>query len=262
LDRHLQRIKTSLQAIDLAWPVDADRIRGDISGLLEANGLRDARIRLTITGGPFDGSIRLRRSGPPTVVISASILRPPSAEDYARGVHMSVAAWRQAWSSPLARVKTIQRLEHLVAKEEALKKGAFDALILDDRGGLAEGTASNIFIVEGDRVMTPSLEGPLLPGVTREAVLQVAREIDYEVQERFIPATEIWQAEEVFVTATSFEVLAVRAVDGRMIGNGVRGEATRGIHEAFRDLVRRETAGTNEFVKNGGPRSFDSGPGE
>ncbi len=243
LDRHLDRLRTSLRGIRAEWTFSRDEVAAAMRELLQANSLSDARIRLTVTGGEFDGRLRLARSNPSTVLITAGPLTIPSPGEYARGIALRTASMRQPWNSPLARIKTIHRLEYLMAREEAIEQGADDALILDDRGGVAEGSACNVFLVTGKGVATPSLDGPILPGVTREAAIEAARAAGLSVEERFVPAEELASAEEIFVTATSWEVLSVNSVDGLNIRSGGRGPVTAAIHESFRKLVRSECGG-------------------
>jgi branched-chain amino acid aminotransferase len=233
-----------MQALGLEWEASVERVRADLSELLLANGLAgdesDARIRLTVTGGLSDGRIRLARSHPPTVLMTAGRLVPPSDDEYERGIALATATFRQPWDAPLARIKTIHRLEYLMAREEALAAGADDGLLLDDRGHVAEGTASNVLLVAEGRVRTPSLDGPILAGVTREAVLEAAGRAGLPVEEGTVTVEALRSADEVFVTSTSWEVLAVRALDGEPVGGGRRGPQTKRIHAAFRDLVVRE----------------------
>lgn len=231
-----------MDGLSLRWPFEPRVVRREIDELLEARGLTEARVRLTVTGGLSDGRIRLARTNPPTVILHAEPLVIPSPEVYRDGIDLAIAAFRQPWHSPLARIKTIHRLEYLMAREEAIARNATDALILDDRGQIAEGSSSNLAFVIGGCVVTPSLDGPILPGVTREAMLEAARACGLTTEERIMPIEDLWRAEEVLATATSWEVLAVRSVDGRPVGGGGPGPLTRRIHEAFRELVTRETA--------------------
>lgn len=241
LSQHLNRLEQSMTAIGMSGcPTESD-VRQWIADLCEAEGLEEARLRLTVTGGAFDGQIRLRRSGSPSLVLMALPLTTPTAADYENGIELGLSPVRQSWSSPLARIKTTHRLEYLMAREEALGRGYQDGLLLDDRGGLCESTSSNIFLVREGRLVTPSLDSPILPGVTRDAVIEAAGRAGVTTEERFVPAEELWQAVELFATATSWEVLPIRAVEGRRVGAGGRGPVTARVHEAFRELVAAET---------------------
>lgn len=243
LAQHMDRIGHSMSALGMTGRPDTADVGRWVATLREAEALPEARVRLTITGGPFDGQMRLRRSGPITTMLTAMPLTLPPAADYENGIALGLSPIRQPWGSPLARIKTTHRLEYLMAREEALGRGFQDALLLDDRGGLCESTSSNIFLVLGGRLATPSLDSPILPGVTRDAVLEAARQAGLEVEERFIPVEEIWRADEVFATATSWEVLSVRAIDGRTVGAGGRGPITARVHDAFRRVVAAEIGG-------------------
>jgi branched-chain amino acid aminotransferase len=233
-----------MAALGLEWAFTPAGVRDALAELLAANGLDrtdvDARIRLTVTGGLSDGRLRLARAHPPTVLMTAGRLEPPTAAEHERGIALSTAAFSQPWNSPLARIKTIHRLEYLMAREAALAAGADDGLLLDDRGDVAEGTASNIVIVAGGRVRTPALDAPILAGVTREAALEGARNAGFAVDEGVVTVEALRAADEVFATSTSWEVLAVRALDGAPVGGGRRGPATERIHAALREIVRRE----------------------
>lgn len=241
---HMERLRRSMAALELTSSAEPARLRELIDALLAAEGLSEGRLRLTVTGGAFDGQIRLKRSGPATVFAFATPLVTPRAEEYRNGIDLVLSGFRQPWGSPLARIKTIHRLEYLMAREEALRQGVSDALILDDRGGLCEGTSSNLFLIRRGVLVTPSLDSPILPGVTRDAVIEAARSVGIPVEERFIPLEELWDAAEVFVTATSWEVLPVRTVNGKVVGPGARGAVTEKIHAAFRALVAAEVATT------------------
>jgi branched-chain amino acid aminotransferase len=132
LERHLERLKRSLDTVGIDRPIIPAAIRRSLAELLEANDLRDARIRFTVTGGLFDGNIRLRRTSSPMVFIMAWPLVAPPEEAYVSGITLHVASFRQPWSSLLARIKTTHRLEYLMAREEAIENDADDALILDE----------------------------------------------------------------------------------------------------------------------------------
>ncbi|HSK40912.1 MAG TPA: aminotransferase class IV, partial [Arenibaculum sp.] len=205
LEQHLWRLRRSMATIGLEWPHTAGYVRHALAELLEANELArgdvDARIRLTVTGGLSDGRIRLARSNPPTVLITAGPLIPPTPPEYEQGIALATASYRQPWRSPLARIKTIHRLEYLLAREEALAAGADDGLLLDDRGHVAECTASNIFIVTNRQVTTPSTHGPILPGVTRDAAIEAARNAEFLVSEDIVSPGDVVTADEVFVTS-------------------------------------------------------------
>jgi branched-subunit amino acid aminotransferase/4-amino-4-deoxychorismate lyase len=140
-------------------------------------------------------------------------------------------------------VKSTSRIVSVLARREAQQRGAYEALLLDAGGGLTEGTASNIFVVENGVVRTPSADGGALPGVTRAAVIEAAGEAGLAVVEGPLPAQSLDHATEAFLTNTSWEVLSVIAVDGRPIGAGRPGPVARDLRARYRAMVRRECGG-------------------
>ncbi len=238
---HLRRLHHTLAGMRLELPVPDEAITRGAVDLLAANGLTDARLRLTVTGGLHEGAIRLRRPHPPNLVLTAVPLEIPPAGAYRDGVEVAVSPWRVHGDSPLPRIKTITRLMHLMAKEEALASGAWEALFLDETGAILEGTATNVFFVLDGTVRTASLEAPILAGVTRDTVLEVAREAGVPVEEGRITPEDLPRAQEAFITSTTLELLPVRAVDGRPVGTGRPGPVWERLLAAFRACVSRET---------------------
>lgn len=237
---HFTRLRHSLDAIGMALPVaDEDLIEG-IRALLENEGLREARIRITITGGPDDGALRLRRAHPPNVLITAIPFRPLAPETYARGVALITSPFRVHDTSPLARIKTTDRLVHLMAKETALERGAYDAVFLDEAGHVLETTAANVFFASERVVYTASLDCPVLPGVTRDLVFEAARSAEVSIQEGRFPLERVLEADEAFLTGTTVELLGVRSIDSRPIGRGRPGPLRERLHRAYRELAGRE----------------------
>ncbi len=238
---HLRRLQHTLRGMSLELPYTDEQITRGALDLLEANGLEEARLRLTVTGGAHDGQIRLRRSHAPNLILTAEPLVPPPAEKYADGVSVILSRWPVHSDSPLPRIKTVTRLMHLMAKEEALERGAWEAVFCDETGGLLEGTATNVFFVIDGALCTAGLDGPLLAGVTRDAVLEVARDLGVAVREDCVRADGLDRLDEAFLTSTTIELLPVREIDGRPVGAGRPGPVWRRLLEGYRELVSRET---------------------
>jgi branched-chain amino acid aminotransferase len=207
---------------------------------LRANDVPDARLRLTVTGGLHDGVIRLRRTGSPNLILTADPLVPPPTAAYREGVAIVVSRWIVPTDSPLARIKATNRLLHLMAKEDALERGAWDAVFVDESGHMLEGTNTNVFFVVDGTVRTASLEEPLLAGVTRDAVLEVAREGGHPVREGHVTRDDVARASEAFLTSTTIELLPLREVDGRKLPAPER-PVWRDLARRFRRTVERET---------------------
>jgi D-alanine transaminase len=143
----------------------------------------------------------------------------------------------QRWSR--CDLKTICLLPNVLAKQAALRAGAFDAVLVRD-GFVTEGTASNIFIWESGQLHTPVADNRILPGITRGTVIELARELGMLVVERNLTLPEVLSAEEVFITSTTIELMPVASVDGHQIRTGEPGGTWRALHAAFRQGLRRE----------------------
>jgi branched-subunit amino acid aminotransferase/4-amino-4-deoxychorismate lyase len=226
--------------MDLELPTSDAEIMAGAAELIRRNKTPDARVRLTVTGGASDGRIRLERAHTPNLIMASSPLVPPPTGAYRDGVVVLVSPWRVHTDSPLPRIKTINRLMHLMAKEKALKKGAWDTLFLDEGEGVLEGTATNVFFVVDGVLRTSPLESPLLAGVTRDLVLEEARAEGVPVREETVPLGEALAADEAFLTSTTIELLPIRAMDDHSIGDGKPGPVWRALHARYRATVERE----------------------
>lgn len=225
--RHLERLVRSAAGMRLSLP-DATVLRSAMATVVEANGLREGRLRITITGGPASlGSDRAET--PPTVIVAATAMAPwPSTADVA------VAPWPRNERGALTGLKTVSYGENVVALHWARDRGASEALFGNLRGDLCEGTGSNIFIGVGDRLQTPPLTSGCLAGVTRELVMEVVPVVEEE-----LPLSAVADADEAFLTSSTREVQPVRAVDGSVLA-GAPGPLTMEAAAAFADLVARD----------------------
>ena len=238
---HLDRLRHTVQGMGLTLPFDDEAITGGATALLEKNGMPDARLRLTLTGGRHEGAIRLARPHPPNLILASFPLPPLDPALTRDGAEVLVSPWRVHSDSPLPRIKTVNRLVHLMAKEEAIGRGAYESLFLDEAGGILEGTATNVFFVLEGALVTPGLDAPLLPGVTRDVVLSLAREAGMTVREETVGLERAKSASEAFLTGSTIELLPVRSLDGARIGDGRPGTVWRDLAERYRAVVARET---------------------
>jgi branched-subunit amino acid aminotransferase/4-amino-4-deoxychorismate lyase len=149
---------------------------------------------------------------------------------------------RRNEASPLSRVKSLNYLDNLLAREEARRKGADEAILLNTRGFVAEGSASNVFLVGGEGLSTPSIESGALPGITRATVIELAREAGITCAECHVEATTLASAAEAFLTNSILGVMPLTRLDGRPIGSGGPGPTTRAISRLYEQAVARETA--------------------
>lgn len=234
LDAHYRRLCEGAEALGLALNLSLDEIAAAAETLLERNSLPDARIRLTVTAGPQNGDRQaLLVATPPTDY-------PP--ELYERGMAAVTSAIRRNETSPLSRIKSLNCLDNLLAREDARRRGADHAILLNTRGFVAEGNASNIFLAQGERLLTPGIDSGVLPGITRAAVLELAREAGVACLEGEVEAAMLDEAREAFLTGSVMGVMPLTRLDGRPIGSGRPGPMTTTISRLYDQAVARETA--------------------
>ncbi|MBI4216357.1 MAG: aminotransferase class IV [Chloroflexi bacterium] len=240
-ERHLARLAASARALGMACP-DANTLRAAVSDTLEANGLKEARLRLTLSPGEAEAVPNPRAYGTPTLLVQAQPYTPPAEADYALGYRGHISAVPIFSRSPEAGHKTSHYLPYILGRREALAAGANEALFCNEKGALAEGGTTNLFLVAGAVLSTPALGSGPLPGVTREAILELATSLGLKAEEREIYPQELAQAEEAFLCNSVLEVMALTAVNGKALGPGQEGPLTQRLRRGYRALVARETA--------------------
>ncbi len=240
LDRHLRRLEKGCQALRMRITADEAELSRAISLLYEENvGFGDAYVRITVTGGLHDGGRTLTRSGQPRTFILVTPLPPVHFSPKDKGIRLCLASFPRNSHSPLSRIKSANYLEFLWARQEATDKGYDDALFLNQEGHLCEATTSNLFLIREGGVFTPGLKCGPLPGITRETVLELCRELLIPAREDCLVLDDLLQADEAFLTNSVAEVIPVREVEGRSLPQ-CPGPITKTVHEAYRDLVRKE----------------------
>jgi branched-chain amino acid aminotransferase len=227
--RHVERMQRSAAGLGIAAP-DGDALRRGAAAVLEANELRDARLRLTVTSGvgpPGSG----RGDGPPlqlAVAVPLGTIEPV--------VDVVTVPWTRNEHSALAGLKTTSYGENVRALAVATERGAHEALFANTRGRLCEGTGTNVFVVQDGVVRTPPLSSGCLAGITRALVAELCVLHDVPVEEVDLPMDALTASDEVFLTSSVREVVAVGTVDGQSIGDG-SGVLTRRLADAYRALV-------------------------
>ena len=237
-EEHLSRLKGALGAIRIKMPYGKKEFAAAIRRLLRVNGLTNAYIRVAISRGKGRVGIDAKDDFAPTVVIVAKKFTPYRKDMYKKGISARVVHIRTNEYSPVARIKSLNYLNNIVARIEAKESGDDEAILMNTRGQVTEAATSNIFLVRGERVLTPSLECALLPGVTRKIILQLARWLKLSPIERPITYKELIKADEVFLTNSLFEVMPVVKIDGRKIGDSKPGRLTSILAERYKELVR------------------------
>lgn len=239
LDRHLDRLRRSVTFLGISLDGLPDLERG-VYECLKANNLSDARIRLTVSVGEGKTIPDLITPQSPTVLIVARSYQPHSPETYERGFKAIVSSVRRNTWSPVSTMKSLSYLDLLLARREAKLAGADEAVLLNEQGFLAEGSISNIFLVSGGTLLTPSEDSGILPGITREAVLEIACSSGLTTLVRKVSLDELNQADEAFLTNSLIQVMPLTQINGQAIGPGRPGRITQQLMSVYKELVEQE----------------------
>lgn len=239
LQEHLDRLWESGRAICLDMPITKSEMSDAVYDTLQKNNLLDAYIRLVVTRGAgtlgFDPN---RCSNPQLIIITDHIALYP-AEYYEEGLEIVTASTIRNHPAALnPRIKSLNYLNNVMAKIEGLKAGCIETLMLNTKGEVAECTGDNIFIVRGGDVLTPPLSAGILDGITRQAVIQLARNDGLCVHETSLSRHDVYVADECFLTGSAAEVIPVVKIDDRSIGDGKPGPVTRDLMRLFLQLTR------------------------
>jgi branched-chain amino acid aminotransferase len=241
LRQHLQRLYDSAKAIRLEIPMSQEQLAQAIRQTLDLNGLKDAYIRVVVTRGAGSLGLDPRKTGDPQVIIITDHIQLYPPELYENGLEIvTVATIRNHPNAVNPRIKSLNYLNNILAKLEAIQAGCLEALMLNHKGEVAECTGDNIFVVTRGVVRTPPLDAGILEGITRNAVLELAQRAGIPTREEPLTRHDVYTADECFLTGTAAEIIPVVKCDGRVIGSGKPGPITRQLRERFFALVREE----------------------
>ncbi|WP_066637983.1 branched-chain-amino-acid transaminase [Desulfolucanica intricata] len=239
LDEHIKRLYESAKTIMLDIPLTRDEMVEVVLETLRRNNQKDAYIRLVVSRGKGDLGLDPRKCEKPTVFCITADIKLYPAELYEKGLEtVTVATRRNAVEAVNPRVKSLNYLNNIFAKIEANLAGVPESILLNNEGYVAEATGDNIFIIKDGVLITPPPYAGLLEGVTRNTVMNIAREKGIRVEERLFTRHDIYIADECFLTGTAAECIPVVKVDGRVIGNGSPGEMTWDLIKAYRELTK------------------------
>ena len=238
LGQHLTRLERG--AHELGITPHMEDLTAAVAAIVDANSLSDARVRITLTAGEGGTGPATSPARGPNLVLTASPLDPTPDEAYEKGHAAIISSIRRSSSSSTARVKTTNLVEGILARREAGENEADQAIMLNEKRCVTECPAANIFFVAYGGLITPSVDCGLLPGVTRDAIIDLALAQQISIDERWVSVEEIWDAEEIFVTSSVIEVLPVTSVNGRKVHGGSPGKVTRALTMAYRDLVTEQ----------------------
>ena len=233
---HLDRLFFSAGALSIKSAYDRDYVTSAIYEVLRANELTDARIRLTLTSGPMAESEQQQ----PTLLITATKFRSYPPEYYNKGVMVVLCPFRQSPSEPTCGHKTTSYFSRMVALSVAHRKGAAEALWFTTDNRLAEGCISNVFLVKDSVLYTPPIETPVLAGIARKTVCQIALEDSISLIEKDLGIDDVLGADEIFITNVIMQVMPIIKVEKHTVGDGMVGPTTKRLQKDFREFVEQQ----------------------
>jgi branched-chain amino acid aminotransferase len=243
LDEHLKRLFRSAKLYHMDLPYSMEAIGDAIKELIRANGLRACYIRPLAMRGY--GEMGVNSLNAPINVFIA--VWPWGAylgeEALEQGVRVKISSWRRNSqnSLPTSAKATGQYINGVLAKVESLKSGYDEAIMLNETGGVTDGSGENVFVVRDGVLATPPTQAGCLDGITRTTVITLARDLGYEVREEVLVRTDLYNADEAFFTGTAAEITPIREVDDRVVGEGTRGPLTKELQGAFFSATKGET---------------------
>jgi branched-chain amino acid aminotransferase len=251
MDDHMKRLYNSAKSILLTIPYTQEELTNIICEAVAKNNHKDAYIRVVISRGVGDLGLDPNKCKKANVVVIVEPLAIFPKHLYDTGLEIITVATRRNRPDVLSpQVKSLNYLNNVLVRIEAHLANVSEALMLNDQGYVAEGSADNVFIIKNGKLYTPPTFVGALEGITRNAIMEIARERGYEVFEEPFTRHDVYTAEEVFLTGTAAEVIAVIKVDGRTIGEGVPGEHTKTLLQGFREKVVQDGVKVYELQNN------------
>jgi branched-chain amino acid aminotransferase len=238
LEEHIRRLFDSARAIVLKLPWTQEQVMQFTVDTIKANGLTDGYVRLVVTRGTGGLGLNPYLCERPSMFIIASTIQLYPEEYYTNGLAIVTCATRRpAPAALMPQVKSLNYLNNIMAKIEAIQAGAMEALMLNEQGYVSECTGDNIFLLKNGTLLTPPVADGALDGVTRQVILQLADQLGIPWKEQTLTRYDIFISDECFLTGTAAEVIPVIALDRRPIGDGKPGPLTLRFIEAFRALA-------------------------
>jgi branched-chain amino acid aminotransferase len=241
LKEHIDRLYDSARHINLEIPISREKMIEAVNSTVRANDRREGGyIRLLVTRGAGSLGLDPRKTTDPQIVIIVDDISLYPRELYDHGLDIITAATiRNHPDAVNPRIKSLNYLNNILAKMEGIQAGCVEALMLNHKGEVSEATGDNVFVIKNGALKTPPLDAGILEGVTRNAVMELARSQNLRVAETPLTRHDIYAADECFLTGTAAEIIPVVKCDGRLIGTGKPGPITRQLREAFQQLTRQ-----------------------
>ena len=238
LDEHLARLYESARSIRLEIPMSIAELTRAVEKTVSENGIVDGYVRLVVTRGAGGLGLDIRKTSNPQIIIIADDITLYPPETYTEGLKLITASTIRNHSAALSpRIKSLNYLNNILARIEGTDAGSVEALMLNHKGEVAECTGDNIFIVHHGVLRTPPRDAGILEGITRNTVMDLARQSGISVEETTMTRHDVYIADECFLTGTAAEIVPVVSLDGRPIGTGKPGPMTRDLLAKFRALT-------------------------
>ncbi len=239
LAEHLDRLWDSAKAIWLEIPMTKEAMAKAVVDTLATNNIKDGYIRLVVTRGVGTLGLDPNKCARPSIIIITDSIALYPADWYEKGLTIMTSSVPRVPPAALSpRIKSMNYLNNILAKIEGLQAGCIEALMLNHKGELAECTGNNVFLVRKGKLFTPGPNAGILEGITRNAIIELARGMGVEVCEISLSKYDAYVADECFLTGSGAEVIPVVKIDGRSIGDGKPGPITKKLIAAFHKLVR------------------------
>jgi branched-chain amino acid aminotransferase len=241
-EEHVDRLFEGAHVLCLEVPLTKEEIVAAMMETVRANGVTDGYIRLIVTRGEGDLGLSPRKCPRPSVIVIAASIKLYPEEMYRDGLSIVTVPTPAVHPEALnPRIKSLNYLNNILAKIEALNAGVEEAIMLNHLGEVAECTGDNVFIVRRGRLLTPPPWMSMLEGCTRNAVMEIGRRMGLEVAEQPLQRYDLYTATECFLTGTAAELIPVVRIDGRTIGDGTPGPVTKELLGRFRDYIDEAT---------------------
>jgi branched-chain amino acid aminotransferase len=241
LPEHIKRLYDSAKALLINIPITPQAMSRELLRTLAANHQRDAYIRLVITRGPGDLGLGPENCDAPTWFIITDAIKLYPEKFYQLGLSIATVSTRRNANEALSpKIKSLNYLNNIMAKIEAQQRGCPEAILLTQDGYVAECTGDNLFVLRDGRLLTPPTSLGCLAGITRQAVLDLARKLRIPAAEEAFTRYDVFTADEAFLSGTAAEVVPVVLVDGRPVGSGKPGPVTQRLRKAFQALARSQ----------------------
>ena len=238
LKEHIDRLYESAHSIMLTIPHSKDELQQIVVETVRKNNLSNAYIRVVVSRGAGDLGLDPRSCATPTVIVIVEELAIYSDALYTEGLKLASVVNRRNSPDVLnPQIKSLNYLNNILVKLSSVQANADEALILNNQGYVTEGSADNIFIVKDGMIKTPPIYLGALEGITRNVIIEIAKEQGYELEESPFTLHDVYVADEVFLTGTAAEIIPVVCVDNRVIGNGEPGQVTKDLLDVFREQV-------------------------